>query len=291
MGDPKFSRRKYEGPIHPWQGSRIKIENELLKKYGLKNKRELWKSQSLIRELRRQARILQAKLRFKDLQAEKETKQLLDRLSRLGFLPDGASLNDILALDVEKILIRRLQTMVYLKGLAYTPKQARQLIVHGHIIVNDRKVTIPGYLVKRHEETTISYSPYSAFSSELHPSRPHPEYVEMAARAATMAPEEGEGKVDIMGRMRLAKKSMTLGEEPTIPKKIEKEKAEDTSESKEAKEELPKDKEQKQDVKTEEKEDKEGSESEEPKEEQPKDREQKEEMKAEEKEGEEGDEK
>lgn len=262
MGDPKFSRRKYEGPIHPWQGSRIKIENELLKKYGLKNKRELWKSQSLIRELRRQARGLQAKLRFKDLQAEKETKQLLDRLSRLGFLPDGATLNDILTLDVEKILIRRLQTMVYLKGLAYTPKQARQLIVHGHVIVNDRKVTIPGYLVKRHEEATISYSPYSAYSNELHPARPNPEYVEMATRAATIAPDEGEGKQDIMGRMKTAKKTATLGEERVVPKKIQKdkEKVEDTSKNEEAEKEPPTDKEQKQEMKAEEKEGKEGDE-------------------------------
>jgi small subunit ribosomal protein S4 len=54
MGDPKFSRRKYDTPSHPWQGVRIKEENELIKKYGLKNKRELWKVQSLLRNYRRQ---------------------------------------------------------------------------------------------------------------------------------------------------------------------------------------------------------------------------------------------
>jgi ribosomal protein S4 len=114
--------------------------------------------------------------------------------------------------------------------LAYTPKQARQLIVHGHWIVNDRKGTIRVYLVKRYEEVTISYSPYSAFSNELHPSRPNPEYVEMAMRAASVAPKEGQESEDIMGRMRLAKKTATLGEEQPVHKKrqvIEK-KVEDT---------------------------------------------------------------
>ena len=40
MGKPKFSRKKYETPSHPWEEDRIKLENELIKKYGLKNKSE-----------------------------------------------------------------------------------------------------------------------------------------------------------------------------------------------------------------------------------------------------------
>ena len=53
MGDPKFSRKKYETPSHPWQADRIKEENELIKKYGLKNKKEVWKVKSLLRNFRR----------------------------------------------------------------------------------------------------------------------------------------------------------------------------------------------------------------------------------------------
>jgi small subunit ribosomal protein S4 len=189
MGDPKFSKRKYDTPSHPWQGERIKQENELLKKYGLKNKKELWKAQSLLRNYRGQGRDLLARLRYGDKQAEIERKGLLSKLANQGILPDDASLDDLLALDVERVLDRRLQTIVYMKGLAYTPKQARQFIVHGHTLVNERKVTIPGYLVTRMEETTIAYNPYSPVAHELHPARPTAEHVERVTRELTMPSE------------------------------------------------------------------------------------------------------
>ena len=83
MGDPKFSRRRYQTPSHPWQKERIDSENELIKKYGLKNKRELWKVQSLLRRFRQRSRILQAQIRYGNKQAEKERDQLLGRLERL----------------------------------------------------------------------------------------------------------------------------------------------------------------------------------------------------------------
>lgn len=192
MGDPKLSRRKYDTPSHPWQGSRIKEENELLKKYGLKNKRELWKAQSLLRNYRRQGRDLLARLRYGDLQAQKEMKALLNKLANLGFLSESATIDDVLALDLERILERRLQTLVYFKGLAYTPKQARQLIVHGHTVVNDRKVTVPGYLVKKHEEGSIAYNPYSPLASEMHPARPTAEHIERVIREFSKPKEEGK---------------------------------------------------------------------------------------------------
>lgn len=197
MGDPKFSRRKYVRPSHPWEGDRIQAENELLKKYGLKNKKELWRTQSVLRRFRQRARILQAQVRYGDLQAEKERDQLLARLGRLGLLPlDRASLNDVLALDVEAILSRRLQTLAYVKGLASTPRQARQFIVHGHLAVLGRRVTVPGYMVNRAEEADITYDDRSPISSDLHPVRPGagepPAGVEPEAPEPPEAPE-GEG--------------------------------------------------------------------------------------------------
>lgn len=173
MGDPKFSRPKYERPSHPWEGERIKAENELLKKYGLKNKKELWRSQYTLRRFRQRARELQALVRTGDTQAEKERDELLRKLGRLGLLPlDGTTLDDVLALDVEAVLSRRLQTLTFLKGLAFTPRQARQFIVHGHVSIGGRRVTIPGYLVTRSEENGIAYDERSPISSDLHPARP-----------------------------------------------------------------------------------------------------------------------
>jgi len=183
MGDPKFSRKKYDTPSHPWQAGRIKEENELLKKYGLKNKKEAWKAQSYLRSLRRQARELQARLRTKDPQAEKEFKSLMKRTVTLGVLPDTATLDDVLILTIESVLGRRLQTMVYQKGLAGTLGQARQLIVHGHIAIDGRKVRIPGYLVRQKEMELISYKDSSPYSNELHPMRPKLEPGTAAAAA------------------------------------------------------------------------------------------------------------
>lgn len=198
MGDPKFSRRKYEKPSHPWEGERIKAENELLMKYGLKNKRELWRAQSFVRTLRAQSRDLQARVRTGDKQAEVETKELLQRCARLALLPaEGATLNDVLSLNTEAVLQRRFQTVIYRKGLAFTPQQARQFIVHGHASISGRKVTIPGYYVKRGEEEQINYHVKSPISNELHPVRPKPEDLQKIKEAAegTKVEEKPEIKV------------------------------------------------------------------------------------------------
>lgn len=171
MGKPKFSRKKYETPSHPWEGERIKEEHELVKKYGLKNKREIWKAKTLLKKYRGQARSLLAKVAT-DPQSKKECDQLLMHLNRLNILPLNFTLDDVLSLDVEDILSRRLQTLTYLKGLAKSPRQARQLIVHGHISVGGRKITIPSYLVTKDEENEISYTENSPLNDPLHPERP-----------------------------------------------------------------------------------------------------------------------
>jgi small subunit ribosomal protein S4 len=171
MGDPKFARKHYQTPSHPWDGARISEESMIVRKYGLKNKRELWKIQTILRNLRRQARELQARLRIHDDQAIKERDALLERLVRQGLLSSKNDLTDILSLEVESLLARRLQTQIYLKGMARTVKQARQLIVHGHIGVDGRKVTVPSYLVAETETALIDFYLNSPMGSDMHPER------------------------------------------------------------------------------------------------------------------------
>jgi small subunit ribosomal protein S4 len=194
MGDPKFLRRTYDTPKHPWEASRMEEERKLLDKYGLKNKRELWKAQSILRGFRGQARELQARLRAGEPQARRETDQLLGRLTRLGVLPVGApTIDDVLALTTEEILRRRFEWIVYTKGLAPTPFGARQWIVHGHIAIGDHRVTRPGYLVPSADEVRIAYSPTSPLADDAHAmraamreraeSRPSAAVVEAAAPA------------------------------------------------------------------------------------------------------------
>ena len=172
MGDPKFSRKSYDTPSHPWQGERIQAEAAVVRQFGLKNKTEVWKADTMLRNFRKQSRELQARLRTGDAQAKIEADALIARCSRMGLLPPtGGDLNDILVLKSEDILSRRLQTVVFQKGLATTIKQARQIINHGHIFVSGHKVTVPGYIVLRSEESTVEYNPVSPFTDELHPMR------------------------------------------------------------------------------------------------------------------------
>jgi small subunit ribosomal protein S4 len=172
MGDPKFSRRTYDTPKHPWEAARMEEERKLCKKYGLKNKRELWKAQAILRGFRRQARELQARLRTGEAQAKIETDGLLGRLTRLGLLPSGTpTLDDVLALGIEDVLGRRFEWIVVRRGLGGTPNGARQLIVHGHLSIGGRRMTRPGYLVPAAEEARIDYTTSSPVASDDHPLR------------------------------------------------------------------------------------------------------------------------
>jgi small subunit ribosomal protein S4 len=170
MGDPKFPSKHYNTPSHPWQKVRIEQESNLVNQYGLKNKKEIWRADTKVREMRRQARKLTAN--SGDTQAQKEKVLLLAKLNRLGMLEQDSALEDVLRMSPENILDRRLQTQVYLQGLSSTVKQARQLIVHGHISVNGAVTRVPGMTVTRLQEKNLTYSPSSALNSDLHPVRP-----------------------------------------------------------------------------------------------------------------------
>ncbi len=175
MGQPKFPRKNYETPNHPWQGERIQAEHELKRKYGLKNKREIWKAQTRLREIRGQARELVSRTRNPaDTQAAGQAKLLLKRLHRSGYIAEDAALGDVLGMNVETVLNRRLQSQVYFKGLARTPKQARQFVSHGLIRIGDRRVTVPSYLVRREEESLVHIDPSKAVADAEHPVRPKP---------------------------------------------------------------------------------------------------------------------
>ncbi len=176
MGDPKFSRSQWSTPSHPWVGERIKEENSLRRKYGLKNKREIWQAAGKLRLWRGQARELQARIQRLDKQAERERGLLVTKLTRMGLLQEGATLDDVLALELDAILQRRFQSQVYMQGLAKTTGHARQLIAHGHLSIAGRKVTVPSYLLRRDEEDKIGYYGSSPMNKEEHPMRPPAEF-------------------------------------------------------------------------------------------------------------------
>jgi small subunit ribosomal protein S4 len=196
MGDPKKQRKKYETPRFPWRTDILQSELILLGQYGLRNKRELWRHKTTLSRFREIARSL---LGMSAEQRQKLEKQLLDRLNRLGILSKDAALDDVLDLSIEDILERRLQTLVFNKALAKSIYQARQLITHGHIAIDAKRVPSPSYLVLRDEEAKIVYAPTSSLSNPAHPIR----VTVSSAAEAESKPESDTATRRMRGRRRM----------------------------------------------------------------------------------------
>ncbi len=161
MGDPRRLKKKFRKPKHPFQKERILEELEFLGKYGLRNKREYWKARTILADWRNLARQSRRLTREKAIEVQQD---LIRKLNKLGIIGAEAEFEDVLLLTVEDVLKRRLQTLVFEKGLASTPHQARQYIVHGHIQILGKKINAPSYLVKLKEEDFIDFTPNSPLS-------------------------------------------------------------------------------------------------------------------------------
>lgn len=168
MGDPKKQRKKYQTPSHPWQKTRIEEEKKLIEEYGLKNKKEIWKMDSKLRKFKSQVKKL---ITAPTKQKELEKTQLLKKLQSLGLIKKTAQLDDILSLTLKDIMERRLQTLLCKKGLVKSIKQSRQMIVHKHVSIGNKKITMPSYLLRKEEEDKLSFSQYSPLSNKNHPAR------------------------------------------------------------------------------------------------------------------------
>ncbi len=184
MGDPRKQRKKFETPRFPWRTDVLESELKLLGQYGLRNKREMWRHKALLSKYRGIARSL---LGMSVEERKKLEKKLLDRLYRLGILPETSVLDDVLVLALEDILERRLQTLVFQKGLAKSIYQARQFITHGHVAIAGRRVSSPSYLVLREEDAKITYSPTSPLSTS---NQPLHKSVESLTKAESAVEEE-----------------------------------------------------------------------------------------------------
>jgi len=155
MGDPRRLKKHYKAPKRLFDERRIKEEKKLKAMYGLKNMRSLWRAKEELRKIRREAR---KSLALSDKEREEVIKKIAQKLQRLNIAQSTLGVDDILSLDVRSILERRLQTIVYRKGMAKTIKQARQLITHGFIAIGDKVVKSPSYLVRKDEEDKIRYA-------------------------------------------------------------------------------------------------------------------------------------
>ena len=188
MGDPKFARSKTQTPTHPWKQARIDEEHALKEKYGLKKiggMKEIWREKSALRRHRNQAMKLIGRVDTTEGHFAREKTDMINSLCRKGLLVEGASLDDVLQINVEHMLSRRLQSVVYYRGLAPSMRAARNMIVHGHISIGEQRMTVSGYHIKKEEEEMLNYSSNSVYKDPNHPFR-----VEMEKLRLTMVSDE-----------------------------------------------------------------------------------------------------
>lgn len=139
--------KAYSRPRKPFDKKRIEEEAEIQKQFGLKNKREIWRAESEIGIIRKHAKAL--------ITADEGRKEeFFAGLQKRGF--PVKTISDALGLTKEDLLKRRLQTLVFEKKLAATPKAARQLIVHRNVLVDHKVVNVPSTLIPIALEHKIS---------------------------------------------------------------------------------------------------------------------------------------
>jgi len=171
LGDPRKPRKAFETPRHPWRKDQLEEELHLVGDYGLRNKKELRRHETRLSQIRGIARTL---LGAEEEQRAQLERQYLTSLARQGILPETATVDNILDLNVKDLMERRLQTIVYRTGLAKSIYQARQFVIHGHVSVAGDVVTVPSYVVRRDQESRIAFHSTSPLSNAQHPARAAP---------------------------------------------------------------------------------------------------------------------
>lgn len=140
-----------------FEKERIDSEVKLCGEYGLKNKREIWRTQLVLSKLRKRARDLLT-LDEHDERRIFEGNALLRRMFKFGLLAKDKEngLDYVLAVTLHKMLERRLQTRVFKLKIARSIHHARVLIKGRHIAVAGKVVDVPSFMVTVENENKIS---------------------------------------------------------------------------------------------------------------------------------------
>ena len=101
MGDPKTPRRVWKKPKRPLNYDLMMDELKILGTFGLKTKRELWKTQTELSRVRLQARSL---LALRQEIRERKEPILIQSLSKIGLVDQNSTLDDVLNLQVTDLL-------------------------------------------------------------------------------------------------------------------------------------------------------------------------------------------
>ncbi len=169
MGLPIKHRKKYVFHKKRWNKQVIVDEAVLVRDYALKNKKEIKKAEFEIGKYKKIAKSLNRNATLKE---SEQARHFIEKLKERGFLNvDATSLDEVLDIKVREILERRLSNIVYKLKLARSPKQARQFIVHKHVMVGGQLISSPSYSVSLAEEPTVQFISNSSLADEEHPER------------------------------------------------------------------------------------------------------------------------
>ena len=155
--------------------------------------------------LPRQRRVSDRGIQLREKQKARRMFGVLERQFR-GYFQEARKKHGVTGMRLLQLLERRLDNVVYRLGFAGARSQARQWVLHGHLTVNGRKVTIPSYRVKPGEVVAWrERSTKAGFHEDMTRGvgqRPVPEWLELnkSTMAATVIrdPEakELEGTID-----------------------------------------------------------------------------------------------
>ncbi len=93
-------------------------------------------------------------IQLREKQKVKRMYGMMEKQFRL-FFTKAAQQKGITGDTLVSMLERRLDNMVYRMHFSSSRKQGRQLVSHGHVRVNGRRVTIPSYLVREGDEIEV----------------------------------------------------------------------------------------------------------------------------------------
>jgi small subunit ribosomal protein S4 len=224
--------KKYVRPKQIFERERIDEEDKLVKKFGLKNKTEIWKTQAKVDYFRGRAKDL-AK------QPPEEQEVFFNKLRALGLKIEGTA--DVLDLKVENLLERRLPTVLVKKKLANAVKQGRQFVTHKKVLINGTAINSPSYLVPLSEEGQIKIKtkvkkakPKAKAEKALTAEAPKEESLSSPQGGAPQQSEEAHSKSETENNNAPAEKPTE--EKAEAPKEVKEETKIEESKPEEAKE-------------------------------------------------------
>ena len=102
----------------------------------------------------RQKKLSDYGIQLREKQKVKRMYGMMEKQFRL-FFTKAANQKGITGETLISMLERRLDNIVYRMHFSSSRKQGRQLVAHGHVRVNGRRVTIPSYLVREGDEIEV----------------------------------------------------------------------------------------------------------------------------------------